>query len=353
MTPIIKFFSLFGTLLITTALSLAILGEPDRQKDASNVLLEAMIAEGTGLYAENCVACHGASGEGMMSYPPLATLSDSDSEVLYKTIERGRYNTSMAGFGINEGGNLTDMQIKSLVTLIHTNTWDTVSSHVAELGLTPPQIVVAELSEETLIRVKELPNGESLATGMTVYAENCVACHGANGEGTSIAPPLNTDELRIRVNEAELTRILQEGVAGTLMASWKNALTPSEQQSVVNFISQWGILNAMNVSLPVLATTPLDNSPQAVATGKKLFELLCTQCHGTEGYGSRIAPALNNQLFLSQTPDGAIQQIISGGVTGTSMPSWSGYLTEADITAITVYLRSLQPTAPLISPTQP
>jgi mono/diheme cytochrome c family protein len=45
---------------------------------------------------------------------------------------------------------------------------------------------------------------------------------------------------------------------------------------------------------------------------------------------------------LSGTPDAAIQQIIAGGVSGTSMPAWGGYLTEADIAAITAYLRSME-----------
>ncbi|MCA9909486.1 MAG: c-type cytochrome, partial [Anaerolineae bacterium] len=94
-------------------------------------------------------------------------------------------------------------------------------------------------------------------------------------------------------------------------------------------------------------------SPQAIANGQQLFSLLCTQCHGINGYGSPIAPALNNQTFLSQTPDAAIQQIIAGGVTGTNMPAWGGYLTDADIAAITVYLRSLQATAPIVAPAQP
>ena len=92
----------------------------------------------------------------------------------------------------------------------------------------------------------------------------------------------------------------------------------------------------------------LDMSPEAIAAGQQLYNVLCTQCHGVSGYGTRLAPALNNALFLSQTPDAAIQQIIAGGVTGTAMPAWGGRLTEADIAALTAYLRSWEPTAPPI-----
>ncbi len=276
-----------------------------------------------------------------------------DAEVLYKTIDRGRFSTAMAAFGVEEGGILTAMQIESLTVALQAETWDVVAARVAELGLTPPQITVAEIPEETLAQIAAMPDGDVLAAGFTTYAANCAACHGANGEGTTVAPALNTDELRVRVNESDLTRIISTGVPGTLMASWSSALDPSELQSVVTLISRWGEIDTMGVVLPAIEPAPLDLSPEAIASGKQLFSLLCTQCHGADGYGSPIAPALNNQTFLNQTPDAAIQAIIAGGVSGTSMPSWSGYLTDADIAAITSYLRSMEASAPIVVPAQP
>ncbi len=353
MTRQIMWIALIGTLMIAAAFSLALVRESDRQANAAAELRVAMAAEGTDLYALNCVACHGASGEGIAAYPPLTTAVNMDEQMIFNTIERGRYNTAMAAFGVEEGGILTPMQIESLVTLLQANMWGTVAGRVAELGLTPPQIVVAEIPAETLAMVQTLPNGEVLATGLTIFAENCAACHGANGEGSTIAPALNTDELRIRLSDADVARIIQEGVPGTLMASWTSALDINQQQAVVALVSGWGELNTIGVRLPVIEAAPLDTSPEAIASGQKLFNLLCTQCHGVDGYGSAIAPALNNQTFLNQTPNAAIQQIIAGGVTGTNMPAWGGYLTDADIAAITAYLRSLEPTAPIIAPAQP
>ena len=353
MTRQMTWIALIGTLMIAAALSLALARESGRQADAAAELRTAMVAEGTDLYALNCVACHGANGEGIAAYPPLTTAMDMDEQIISNTIERGRYNTAMAAFGVEEGGSLTTMQIQSLVTMLQASTWDTVTVRVAELGLTPPQIVVAEIPAETLAMVQALPDGDRLAEGLTIYAENCAACHGANGEGSTIAPALNTDELRMRLSDADIARTIQEGVPGTLMASWTSALDATQQQAVVALVSGWGELNTIGVRLPVIEATPLDSSPQAITKGQQLFNMLCTQCHGLEGYGSPIAPALNNQTFLNQTPDAAIQQIIAGGVTGTNMPAWGGYLTDADIASITAYLRSLEPTAPIVAPTQP
>jgi mono/diheme cytochrome c family protein len=313
----------------------------------------ALVNEGTDLYALNCAACHGADGGGIAAYPPLTASASMDTETLYNTIERGRWNTAMAAFGVEDGGILTGMQVESLVVMLQADTWETVAARVDALGMTPPEIVVAEIPAETFALVESLPDGTALSLGLNVYAANCAACHGANGEGSTLAPTLNSDELRARLTDADITRIVQSGVPGTLMAAWANALDPLEQDAVVALVSRWDELNTAGVALPVIEAAPLDTSPEAIASGQRLFSLLCTQCHGIDGFGSQIAPALNNQTFLSQTPDAAIQQIIAGGVTGTSMPSWGGYLNDADIAAITAYLRSLEATAPIVAPAQP
>ncbi|MBL8133120.1 MAG: c-type cytochrome [Anaerolineae bacterium] len=353
MTRQMNWIALIGMVMIAGALGIAALGEPGRLAAAAEDLHTALVVEGIDLYARNCVACHGANGEGIAAYPPLTTAGAMDADMLTKTIERGRYTTAMAAFGAEEGGVLTGAQVESLVVMLQAESWDTVAARVAALGLTPPQITVAEIPAETLSLVAALPDGASLSAGLTLYAENCAACHGANGEGSTLAPPLNTDELRVRLSDADIARLVREGVPGTLMASWSSALDAAQQQAAVALISRWGELNAAGVRLPVIETAPLEASPEAVAAGAGLFNLLCTQCHGFDGYGSAIAPALNNQTFLSQTPDAAIRQIIAGGVTGTTMPAWGGYLTDADIAAITLYLRSLEPTAPIIAPAQP
>lgn len=348
MTPKLTFFGFLGALLIVVALGIAIVREPTRRVQAAEEIRVAAVAEGLDLYATNCVACHGAAGEGIAAYPALDNdgVRLMDAEEIFRTIERGRYNTAMTAYGAKEGGIFTDMQIRSLVALIQAAPWDAVAARVEELGLTPPPITVAELDEALIADVQALPDGAVLANGLQVYATNCVACHGANGEGTTLAPALNTDELRTRLSDADITRIVAQGVPGTLMSSWERALEPEAIDAVTTLVRRWPELDAAGVTLPVIETAPIDMSPAAIADGARLYSILCTQCHGVDGYGSRLAPALNDQTFLSQTPDAAIQQIIAGGVSGTSMPAWGGYLTEADIAAITAYLRNMEATAP-------
>lgn len=351
MTREMTWMGFLATLLIAVVIGIDFAREEDRQDRAAEELrVEAVIA-GTDVFAENCAVCHGAAGEGLGATPPLDSdaVRGMDYEDIFHTVERGRYNTSMAAYGIDEGGIFTNAQIDSLVAVIQYANWDTVAARVDALGLTPPEPVVVELSAETVDAVRALPNGDILAGGLTLYVEECAACHGANGEGATLAPALNSDELRARMTDADLTRTIEQGVPGTLMAGWDRALTADQVASAVYLIQHWPELDAAGVEMPVIETPAIDMSPEAIAQGQKLFSIACTQCHGVDGYGTPLAPALNNQTFLSQTPDAAIQQIISLGVSGTIMPAWGGRLSEADVAAITAYLRSLEPTAPAVA----
>ena len=337
-----------ATTLLFISLGMAIVREESRQEAVAQEQRIVAVQAGTELVATNCVTCHGADGSGIAATPPLNsdTVRLMDETTLFKTIERGRYGTVMPAFHVDEGGVLSRREIEEIVTLLQYGSWDYIENRVAELGLTPPELVVVEVPAETLLTVQELPNGAQLAQGMSFFAENCAACHGVNGESTTVAPALNTDDVRTRYDETSLARVINEGVAGTVMAGWSAQIDAAELDAVIQFILHWQEVDAAGVEMPVIETPPLDMSPARIAHGENLFNLVCTQCHGVAGYGSRMAPALNNQQFLNDTPDGAMQQIITLGVSGTVMPAWAGYLTEDDIISIVAYLRSLEPTAP-------
>jgi cytochrome c oxidase cbb3-type subunit 3 len=236
------------------------------------------------------------------------------------------------------------------VTLIQYGNWGEVYAYVEAAGLIPPQVVAADVSADLLAQVAALPNGETLAAGLTLYAENCVACHNVNGEGTTLAPALNTADFRVQTSDDQIQRTIAQGVSGTLMAGWERALTAEEINTLVVFLRDWDTLNQAQVMLPAIAAAPAaPPSPELIAEGQQLYSVLCKQCHGSSGQGTPLAPALNNLTFLDTTPDAAIRQIIAMGVEGTRMPAWGGRLTEADIDAITAYLRSWQPTAPPVA----
>ena len=340
-----------ATALLLATLATVILREPALQTRAAETQLNTAITEGTDIYLENCIVCHGASGEGLSVYPALTTAASMDADTLTKVIERGRYDTQMAAYGIDEGGMLSDTQIDALVTLVQYGDWNTVYTLADARGVVPPEIVVAEVSEETVAQISALPDGDMLTSGLTLYVENCAACHGANLEGTTLAPALNTVELQ-STESYEIARIIEQGVPGTLMAGWDAALDDSEVDALVTLILRYPELQNTGVEMPVVEPEPIDMSPEAIARGERLFDITCTSCHGVDGYGSPMAPALNNALFLDSTSDAAIRQIIAMGVSGTVMPAWGGRFSDAQMNDIVAYLRSLQATAPTITEAQ-
>jgi mono/diheme cytochrome c family protein len=262
-------------------------------------------------------------------------------------IARGRDNTLMAAWAIEENGIFTNPQIDEFVTLVQQVNWDYVDVRVAELGLTPPKVIEMEVSEEMLATVAALAGGDILRAGLSVYAENCAACHGSNGAGTLIAPAIDTPDLRTKDRE-DILRVVNEGVSGSLMAGWEGMLAPAEIEAVVELIYRWPEMVQAGVEFPEVELINLPSSPGLIAEGQQLFNIACKSCHGVDGYGSPMAPAVNNQIFLNETPDAAIYQIIAGGVPDTLMPAWGSRLTDSDIQALVAFLRSMEPTAPAI-----
>ena len=351
MTPIMKWVGFAATLVIVLILPLYAWIEPTLQEQLVEEFYTDAVLVATDRYADNCAVCHGAAGEGIGDNPPLNTdalrqISETD---LIRVISRGRDSTLMAAWATDEGGIFTNPQIGEFVTLIQQGNWDYVETRVADLGLTPPEVIEMEVSDEMLASVAALPDGETLSRGLLVYAENCAACHGANGAGTVIAPAIDSADLRA-TNRTEILDLVNTGVPGTLMAGWESILASNEIESVIELIYRWPEVVQAGIEFPEVEVMSITSSPELIAEGQQLFNIACKSCHGVDGYGTRMAPALNNELFLSETPDAAIYQIIAGGVPDTLMPAWGSRLTDRDIQSLVAFLRSWQPSAPAILP---
>lgn len=79
------------------------------------------------------------------------------------------------------------------------------------------------------------PPAKKLSSGVEVYQEWCVTCHGKNGEG-SVGPNL-TDAYWIHGNTKEdLMRVTREGVPDKGMIPYKNLLQEAEIENVVEYI---------------------------------------------------------------------------------------------------------------------
>jgi len=100
-------------------------------------------------------------------------------------------------------------------------------------------------------------------------------------------------------------------------------------------------------NLPKLATTP---NPYAVilnpysfaedvSTGKALFQSHCATCHGANGLGGPVGPALQHRQMVQGSSDWAVFRTISFGIPKTSMPASN--LPWIDRWRLVAYVKSL------------
>lgn len=336
-----------STLLIAVALGFYMINEQNRIVDAQAQVLSVQLDEAMTLYAENCSVCHGVNGEGIGATPPLnnPAIKTMSFEDIYKTISRGRYQTAMPAWAIEDGGPLSDYQIDELVALIGYGDWNETGDRVVNLGLAPLVPFTTEPDPALLAEIANLPDGATLQIAVQLFADSCVACHGADGLGTGIAPALNDLDTREKTVE-ELTRTLTYGNAGTLMAGWSNVLSTDQINALITLIKRWEEVPVGTIPAP---DVPIPTTEESIALGGQLFAANCSRCHGPEGQGTPRAPSLNVKSFLTSTNDQAIQQIVTSGVPGTAMPTWGDRMTDAEIQAIVGFIRQWEATAPEVA----
>lgn len=118
-------------------------------------------------------------------------------------------------------------------------------------------------------------------------------------------------------------------------------------------------------SLPPARREPIVTPPDEaeMKTGQAVYARLCIACHEADGTGSpRIYPPLpGNALLQSVNPSSTLRIILDGAHTVTTprapntgeMPGYARQLSNADIAAVTNYIRnSWGNAAPLVTPAQ-
>lgn len=74
---------------------------------------------------------------------------------------------------------------------------------------------------------------------LSLYAQNCAACHGPTGAGTTVAPPLNSAELHTRLDDDAIRATISNGRPGTAMPVWGNILSAAQIDTLVELIRYW------------------------------------------------------------------------------------------------------------------
>jgi mono/diheme cytochrome c family protein len=215
--------------------------EPQRIDDKIDEFYMRDVAFGRGLYAENCVNCHGPEAQGGSApHPdpevdapwPAPQLNNivaryEDSEIvtdvrhfLIETIKQGRAGTPMPAWGAAYSGPMNDQQVEAIADYI--------------------------LS----IQTGELPEVQAFvgASGEEVFDLNCARCHGQGAEGY-VGPQLINlyerygadpgDEEAIAEVREHVLYTLKTGrrvPTGAPMPAWGDAITEEAMIKIIDYL---------------------------------------------------------------------------------------------------------------------
>ncbi|MDP6504815.1 MAG: cytochrome c, partial [Planctomycetota bacterium] len=214
-----------------------------------------------------------------------------------------------------------------------------------------------------------------------MYDVNCAGCHGKDGRGDGPAAPylfpkprdfsrglfkMISSEKSSLPTEADLLRVIAEGMPGSAMPSWE-LLKKNDLQAIARYIKtlikywdedeeEWlNLFEVQGEPVPLKIPAVPPATAERIARGQLLFrEVECWKCHGDTGKGDGpTAPTLrdswNNPIlprdFTAGIFKGGLRPVdvylrITLGIPGTPMPG-HGVLTESQRWDLTYYVLSL------------
>jgi mono/diheme cytochrome c family protein len=250
-------------------------------------------------------------------------------------------------------------------------------SATAPAASAPARVTFSDLT----VPAKPEVTAQFLARGKTVYAQNCLPCHGVNGDGKGDAAafllpkPRNFVQANFRLrstapshlpSDADLFRSVSMGMPGTPMPPWRVNLNDDDRWAVVEYIKTFSprFADPNEDRKPVIsfAAAPARNEA-SLAEGKALFtKLACITCHGEAGHGdgtsavslvddsqTRIKPRdfCKPGMFKSGYATKEIVRAILTGFNGTPMVGFHGTIPETDAWKLAYYVESFaKPAAP-------
>jgi mono/diheme cytochrome c family protein len=213
---------------------------------------------------------------------------------------------------------------------------------MAQMAFSAPDVNASTARTRRGGRVPTLAADGDPARGQVLYAARCASCHGPSGAGDGAgAPALLPRPASLAEHEYSLARladVLWNGVAGTAMQAWRDH--PVDDLAAIARVVR-GFHTPQTVTLP----------PNLVEVGQRVYAANCVQCHGADGDGNGTAAgelAIPPTDFRKQRPSlGVSLRAVRNGVEGTRMAGWTARLSEAEIVAVSNYVRRFfQPGSP-------
>jgi mono/diheme cytochrome c family protein len=336
-------FSRLGILMFGILVTNALAGKHDAKS--------ATASKPDALYHNYCSVCHGDRGDGRsrarnsLNPPPrdFTTAGELTHEAMVTIITHGKPGTAMVGWKTQ----LSQAEIESVT--------DYIRSTFMIVALDP-----------------------KLQRGKSLYAQNCIACHGAQGQGSSLpiggsvpARDLASPQARAELNRERMIASVTRGRPGTAMAGFGGRLPQTDIEAVVDYVRSAIMVPQTEISgtdahagrarsvtqseqpkaKPAGPTTDMQMAmPNGLkgdpAAGGRFYKANCATCHGLKGDGKGprayfINPKPRNFVdpaFTSAFNRPAIYASTSMGRQGSEMPAWSKVLSDQQIADVAEYV---------------
>jgi cytochrome c oxidase cbb3-type subunit 3 len=220
--------------------------------------------------------------------------------------------------------------------------WVRTLSALAVLGLVM-LAACSTLNREPRIDPEPVAPSQVVDFG-TLYAQNCAACHGAEGRGGGSIALANPVYLAI-VDEKAMYNVVANGVHGTSMPAFAQSaggmLTEQQIEVITSGIfSRWGHKQVLEGYNPPSYAAKADGN---IDHGQLVFGTYCASCHGSEGAGTRKGSAITNDSFLALVSDQGLRTIVITGRPELGAPDWRGNvpgrpMTDQEITDVVAWL---------------
>lgn len=128
-------------------------------------------------------------------------------------------------------------------------------------------------------------NREAIAEGEKLYNETCTSCHGKDGTGGELGPPVASQNRRyLRRTDNELFDTIKNGITGTQMPPYAGQFTDDQIWRITAYIRG---LRGTAIDTPAAGNA---------ANGESIFwgKGTCGSCHMVKGKGGILGPDLSN-----------------------------------------------------------